>query len=278
MRGWQYALMGVAGGSFIGFGLPLISARSVRSSIYRDKKPRVTGPLVSVVIPTLEEQHALPSLLESIENQNYSPIEVIIVDSSSLSSHEATKRIAQKHGATVIYVPPGNISRARNEGAGASKGEILVFADADCFLASDYIGRIARAICKEGAKLAHGQEVLLNAPFYYDATFAWSHILVKPRMLTTGRGIAVPRNVFFGVGGYNENVDPRNKPNAAHELEWREDLEFGRRVNRKYGRIKVVKGAYVGVSARREKVLGYGGWHRRGVRVENGVRLVNGGR
>jgi len=276
MKLWQKALIGTGSFAFVAFGLPLIAARNARSSIHGDKKPRVSGPPVSVVIPTLEEQHTLPSLLESIRNQNYSPVEAVIADSSSLPSHEATKGIARRYGATVVYVPPSSISRARNEGARASKGMILVFADADCFLASDYISKIARAICKEEANLAHGQEVLLNAPFYYDAAFAWSHILVKPRMLTTGRGIAVPRDVFFGVGGYNENVDPRNKPNATHELEWREDLEFGRRVARRYGRIKVVKGAYIGTSGRREKTLGYGEWHYRGARIEDGIRLVDG--
>jgi len=277
MKKWQYALIGVGASSFVALGLPLIVAHNARSSIQASKKERVSGPLVSLVIPALEECYGLPIVLESIRSQNYSPIEIIIADSSPPSSHEATRRIGQKHGAKVIYVPPGNISRARNEGARASKGKILVFTDADCTLASDYIAKVARAICKEGANLAHGQEVLLDAPFYYDVTFAWSHILAKSKMLTTGRGIAVPRSVFFGVGGYNEAVDPKNKPIAMNELEWREDLEFGRRVARKYGKLKVVRGAYVGVSARREKHIGYGSWHYRGARIEDGVRLVNGG-
>jgi len=276
MRLWQKALIATGSISFIGIGLPLIVAENARSNLRAGGKPQVSGPLVSVVIPSLEEQHALAPLLESIRRQNYSPIEVVIADSSSPSSHETTRRIGRKYGARAVHVPPGSISRARNEGARVSKGEILVFTDADCTLASGYIAKVAHAICKEGANLAHGQEVLLDASFYYDAAFAWSHILVKPRMLTTGRGIAVPRDVFFGAGGYNENVDPRNKPNATHELEWREDLEFGRRVARRYGRIKVVKGAYIGTSGRREKTLGYGRWHYRGARIEDGIRLVDG--
>jgi len=277
MKSWQKALIGLGSASFIGIGLPLIVAENARSNLRADRKPRVSGPLISLICPTLQEEAAVPSLLESVRRQNYSPIEIIIADSSPPSSHEATRRIGQKNGAKVIYVPPGNISRARNEGARASKGKILVFTDADCTLASDYIAKVTHAICKEGANLAHGQEVLLDAPFYYDVTFAWSHILAKSKMLTTGRGIAVPRSVFFGVGGYNEAVDPKNKSIAMNELEWREDLEFGRRVARKYGKLKVVRGAYVGVSARREKYIGYGSWHYRGARIEDGVRLVNGG-
>ncbi len=60
-----------------------------------DQSPayRVTGPLVSVVIPALEEQNYLPLLLTSIQNQTYESIEVIVADSSPPESHELTQEV-----------------------------------------------------------------------------------------------------------------------------------------------------------------------------------------
>src|SRR6185295_10355490 len=86
--------------------------------------------LSSVIIPALNEGHCLPALLSSIASLLRDPqIEVIVVDAGS---HDATASVAERFGCRVIRnqvkVKP---STARNQGAFASKGKVLVFLDAD---------------------------------------------------------------------------------------------------------------------------------------------------
>jgi len=63
------------------------------------KTEELKAPLVSVTIPTYNEEKTLPYTLMSIKKQTYPSIEVIVIDSSSV---DGTKNIAEKFGAKVI--------------------------------------------------------------------------------------------------------------------------------------------------------------------------------
>ena len=88
-------------------------------------------PLISVVVPTYNEEHYIGDLLESIKNQTYRNYEIIAIDSYS---KDKTRSILKKYGATVIEVPKSNIAAARNAGIKRAKGDIIAFIDADYVL------------------------------------------------------------------------------------------------------------------------------------------------
>jgi 4,4'-diaponeurosporenoate glycosyltransferase len=98
------------------------------------------------VIPARNEEHALPTLLESIRSQQgSSPPEVIVVDDHS---QDGTATVAHGFGASVL--PSGDLPKgwlgktwACWQGAQAASGETLVFLDADTTLESGG----AEAIC-----------------------------------------------------------------------------------------------------------------------------------
>jgi len=79
------ALTGVAVGVTIGKTVEAMHKfrAQVLKALAEEPLYRVSGPLVSVIIPALEEQDYLPKLLMSIQNQTYEPIEVIVADSST---------------------------------------------------------------------------------------------------------------------------------------------------------------------------------------------------
>jgi len=96
--------------------------------------------LVSIVIPTLNEEKSLPLCLESIERQTEQNLEIVVVDSGST---DATREIAIAHGAVVVSYRGGPLG-ARLEYQRASAGDYILFMDADQVLKTNDV--IARAL------------------------------------------------------------------------------------------------------------------------------------
>ena len=82
----------------------------------------------SFIIPTKNEGKYLEKCLVSIKAQIVEDYEVIIVDTNSTDN---TKTVAKKYGARIVDEPRRGASVARNAGARVSRGNILIFADAD---------------------------------------------------------------------------------------------------------------------------------------------------
>lgn len=85
--------------------------------------------MLSIVIPTYNEEEYLPFLLRSIQGQTYKDYEIIVADASST---DKTREIAASFGARVVE--GGKVAVGRNAGAAAAKGENLLFLDADVVL------------------------------------------------------------------------------------------------------------------------------------------------
>jgi len=102
---------------------------------------------VSIVIPARNEAETLPMLLSSLATQGMSPHEIIVVDDQS---EDATAAIAARHGVRVIPAgdrPNGWLGKpwASSVGAGAAKGDFLLFLDADVHLRPEALETLVRA-------------------------------------------------------------------------------------------------------------------------------------
>lgn len=106
---------------------------------------RVKGlPKVSVLIPARDEERTLPNLLPALRAQTLTPLEVIVIDDHS---SDRTAAIAAEPGIRVMQPPPlaeGWCGKtwALHHGVRASKGEILVFLDADTEPHPEFLGRL----------------------------------------------------------------------------------------------------------------------------------------
>jgi len=101
---------------------------------------RKTGKwLVSVIIPTKDEECYLPACLECLKNQTYSPIETVVVD---YQSRDDTRNIARSYGVRLVEIDVPGIGPARDLGILHSSGEILVFLDADCIFEPTFIEQV----------------------------------------------------------------------------------------------------------------------------------------
>jgi len=86
---------------------------------------------VSIIIPTLNPGHELPTLLSSLKSQEgCENVEIIVVDSGS---QDGTVELARDYGAKVIEIAPRDFSHsaARNLGAEAATGDYLLFMTQD---------------------------------------------------------------------------------------------------------------------------------------------------
>ena len=88
------------------------------------------APLVSVVIPCRNAASALPGQLEALARQTYAgSFEVIVADNGSDDDSAA---IAEDMGAIVVHARSGRgPNYARNAGAAAANGELILLCDAD---------------------------------------------------------------------------------------------------------------------------------------------------
>ena len=85
--------------------------------------------LVSVVIPCYNQAHFLSEAIESVLAQSYSNFEVIVVDDGSTDN---TSEVAAHYpGVRLVCQENQGVSGARNSGLAVSKGEYVVFLDAD---------------------------------------------------------------------------------------------------------------------------------------------------
>ena len=92
-------------------------------------------PLLSVVIPALDEEARLPAAIRSVRGE----AEVIVVDGGS---RDATRSVAAQEGARVLTAPRGRGLQLA-AGARAASGEWIVFLHADTRLESGWAAAIA---------------------------------------------------------------------------------------------------------------------------------------
>lgn len=96
------------------------------------------NPLVSIIIPCYNYGHFLSDAIESVLNQTYSNIEILVVDDGSC---DHTAEVADKYSNSLryLYKDNGGLSHARNYGVQRCSGEYVVFLDADNKLENTFV-------------------------------------------------------------------------------------------------------------------------------------------
>ena len=92
--------------------------------------------MLSIIIPTLNEEKYLPYLLASIKKQRFCDYEIIVADAGS---KDKTREIALNFGCRITK-GGNNPAKGRNEGAKIAKGDKFLFFDADnMYLPKDFL-------------------------------------------------------------------------------------------------------------------------------------------
>lgn len=132
-------------------------ARAAHRSGVAQARMSAPAPAASVVVPARDAAGSLAALLDSLAGQDVSGgMEVIVVDNAS---RDATGAVAAAHGARVVREERPGRARARNAGAAAARGDLLLFIDADCTADEGWAQALATCL---RAPLAAGPVTLLS--------------------------------------------------------------------------------------------------------------------
>lgn len=161
------------------------------------------NPLVSVIVTTKNEQNVVERLLESLLEQSYRNIEIIIVDNNST---DQTKKTALMFTKKVFDFGPER-SAQRNFGAKKARGEYLFFLDADMRLSKDVIRE-----CVEGSKSIKNMGAIVVPEVSLAHTF-WEKVKGFERSFYNEKGDPITdaarffsKKAFIKGGGYDETI------------------------------------------------------------------------
>jgi rSAM/selenodomain-associated transferase 2 len=157
-------------------------------------------PPLSIIIPTLDEEHPLAGLLSDIAALGI-PHEVIVVDGGSI---DRTRTVAQHRGAQVITTRSGRGHQLAT-GASAARGQVLCFLHADVRLP----GRTREAIADEVLAMTAGAVVFTLTINAAGTRYRLIERMANWRTRVLGlpygdQGLLVARADYEAVGGYRD--------------------------------------------------------------------------
>lgn len=194
--------------------------------------------ILSIIIPTYNEEEYLPILLESIKKQSFTDYEVIVADANST---DRTREIAEEYGCKVV--DGGLPAVGRNNGAKTAKGEYLLFLDSDLELTDDYLRDVLYEFRMEHLGIAITQ----MKPMSNKVEDKLFHDFANYFM------ISVEKIKPHGAGCYGmiSRKELHDKCNGFDEsLTFGEDTDYIERLAKEEP-FKVLRNAKIGVSTRR---------------------------
>ncbi len=180
--------------------------------------------MLSIIIPTLNEEESLPQLLTSIKKQKFSRgeedklssshslsrgessvYEIIVADAGS---KDRTKKIAEKFGARIIK--GGLPAKGRNEGAKAAKGELLLFLDADVILPDDFFEKMLKEFANR--KLDAAATILepltdkKRIKFFFNFFYNWPAKTAQKFLAFGAMGYLIKTSLHQKINGFDERI------------------------------------------------------------------------
>ena len=194
--------------------------------------------ILSIIIPTYNEEEYLPVLLDSIKSQSFDDYEIIVADANST---DKTREVAESYGC--IVVDGGLPAVGRNNGAKIAKGDYLLFLDSDLELTDDYLRNALYEFRMERLGIAITQMTPMSNKvedkIFHDFAnyFMISVENIKPHGAGC-YGIIARKELHDRCNGFDEN------------LTFGEDTDYIERLA-KIEPFKVIRNAKIGVSTRR---------------------------
>ncbi len=171
--------------------------------------------MISIIIPTYNEEQTIDDLLTCIENY---PVEIIISDGGSIDN---TVAVASRFKKVKIIKAGKGRSRQMNQAAKIAKGHILLFLHADCIPENDAIMKITNSI-RNGYVGGCLSQRIASRKVIYRFIEGSGNLRAKLSGVFYGdQAIFVKRDVFNSLGGFDD-------------VDLFEDVLFSKQLSRKH--------------------------------------------
>ncbi len=125
----------------------------------------MNNPKVSIIIPVYNTEQYLRQCLDSVINQTFKDIEIIVVnDNSTDGSYNIIKEYAKKDDRFIVInlAQTKEQGNARNEGLKIAKGEYITFIDSDDWVRNDFVEVLYTEIKRDDL------DVISASQYFYD--------------------------------------------------------------------------------------------------------------
>lgn len=128
------------------------------------------NPLISVIVPIYNVEKYLARCVDSIVNQTYKNLEIILVNDGSpdLCPQMCDDYAEKDSRIKVVHKKNGGLSDARNAGMAVAKGEYISFIDSDDYVSDDFFECLLDVMNKENSDIAECSVVKLYEDNRFD--------------------------------------------------------------------------------------------------------------
>jgi glycosyltransferase involved in cell wall biosynthesis len=159
-------------------------------------------PLVSIIVPTYNSERTLGRCLDSIKNQTYQNIEMIVVDNGST---DRTVEIAHQYGAKVHILGSAERCKQTNYGSKMARGKYVYQVGSDFVLDSTIVEEATRKCEDEGYDAVSMFCAIDPTISFWAKVRKLEKDCYKGELLYTGARF-FRKDVFEAIGGFRENL------------------------------------------------------------------------
>jgi glycosyltransferase involved in cell wall biosynthesis len=173
---------------------------------------RPSSPLVSAIVAAYNEERRIGECLESLLDQTYSPIEIIVANDGS---RDATSDVARRYpGVALLDLPHRGKGPTLNTAVDHARGDIVIFADADLLYERTYVAALVDPIVRgECDGTCHATESVANPGNRWSRCLQFTfglppdvRVRISDEELAAGSAIfrAIRRRLFVEVRGFED--------------------------------------------------------------------------
>lgn len=196
-----------------------------------------TSMSISVVICTKDRPELLDGCLRALRQQRHESYEIVVVDNGS--SDDATRLVAERHGARTVREDRVGLDNARNRGAEEAAHEIVAYVDDDVRVEAEWLSALGRAFEDPSVDAVTGLVLPLEletpaqrifeaygdgmskgpeAGTYRGADLS-AEALIAVQHIGVGANMAVRKGALMDVDGFDPALDVGTPAGGAGDLD-----------------------------------------------------------